>query len=291
MGSTPRAPISGVWNMFSTLFDRSHRYILTFAVLRGATSIEVVAKMKQLPPVTNLTEANGIFDLIREMENQERLMRWRWEDVGDDLEILKMPEFFFNENEAEDMVNRARKHKALIIDLRSNPGGAVISLKALLGRMFENDIKIGDRVERNKTEKMDAKSHHNPFTGKLVVLVDSRSASCSELFARMVQIEKRGVVIGDHSSGSVMESLHYNYQTGLDIVAFFGASITDADVVMTDGKSLEHVGVTPDEVMVPTAADLANGRDPVLAHAAETLGFKISPEDAGKFFPYEWPKE
>ena len=256
--------------------------------------IEVMAKMKELPPIRNLTIQGGqtdIFDVIREIENQNHLLRTQWEDFGDDLEILRLPIFFFTETEAEDMAGRARKHKALIVDLRSNPGGAVDSLKALLGRLFENDVKIGDRVERDKKENLEAKSHHNPFTGKIVVLVDSKSASAAELFARVVQLEKRGRVIGDRSSGSVMEARHYHYQTGMDIVAFFGASITDADLIMTDGKSLEHSGVVPDEVMVPTAADLASGRDPVLAHAAETLGVKVTPEDAGKFFPYEWPKE
>jgi hypothetical protein len=33
---------------------------------------------------------------------------------------------------------------------------------------------------------------------------------------------------------------------------------------------------------------LANGRDPVLALATETMGYRISPEQAGKMFPSEW---
>ncbi len=87
-----------------------------------------------------------------------------------------------------------------------------------------------------------------------------------------------------------MEAKHYNYKSGMNIVVFYGASITDADLIMTDGNSLEHRGVLPDEVVLPSAEDLANGRDPVLAHAVETAGVKLSPEAAGKLFPYEWPK-
>jgi hypothetical protein len=38
---------------------------------------------------------------------------------------------------------------------------------------------------------------------------------------------------------------------------------------------------------LPTPADLVSGRAPVLAHAAEMVGVKLSPEAAGKMFPFE----
>ena len=206
--------------------------------------------------------------------------------------ILKFPRFFFDQGEVDEWMSKARRHKGLIVDLRGNPGGAVDTLKYVISDLFEGDVKIADRVGRKESKPEVAKSRgRNVFSGKLIVLVDSKSASAAELFARVVQLEKRGVVMGDRSAGAVMEAMDYSHQLGTDFAVLFGASITQWDLIMSDGKSLEHTGVTPDELLLPTAADLANGRDPVLAHAAAGLGVKITPEEAGRMFPYEWPKE
>jgi len=252
--------------------------------------VDIAAKIQQRKRVADLT-GEDIFDLIRESETEEHLMRARFAEYGDQLIALKVPEFLFSRDEVENMIGKARKYPNLIIDLRGNPGGSVDTLKYLVGGVFDREVKIADRVGRKETKPEVAKSWHNPYSGKIAVLVDARSASAAELFARIIQLEKRGTVIGDQSSGSVMEAKHYNEKMGADTVIFYGASITEWDLLMSDGKSLEHRGVTPDEIVLPGAHDIATGRDPALAYAAQALGVKITPEAAGKAFPYEWPPE
>jgi C-terminal processing protease CtpA/Prc len=253
---------------------------------------EVATTMVQKQRILNVTDSSGttIWDMVREQETEEYLGRSRFAETEGDVGILKLPSFEFDKSEIDRMIGKARQHQALVLDLRGNPGGYTDTLEYLVGATFDKEVKIGDRVGRSHNKPMIAKTHYHPFTGKLVVLVDSWSASAAELYARVVQIEKRGTVMGDHSSGSVMEATQYTYHSGADTQFYFGASITDADIIMTDGKSLEHTGVVPDVLMLPTADDLSKGLDPVLAHAVETVGGKLTPEAAGKLFPYEWPK-
>jgi len=52
---------------------------------------------------------------------------------------------------------------------------------------------------------------------------------------------KRGTVVGDKSAGAVMEARRYSCKLGLDTIVPYRASITDADLIMTDGKSLEPI--------------------------------------------------
>ena len=85
-----------------------------------------------------------------------------------------------------------------------------------------------------------------------------------------------------------MEAMYYQESEGTDNVVRYGFSITHANLMMGDGKSLEKTGVVPDETVLPTGADLAAGRDPALARAAELAGVKLDAEAAGKLIPFEW---
>lgn len=245
----------------------------------------VSAKIHEGKADMDISEGHRKSVLLRENANEREA--WRDFEIGDTL-IVNAPGFIVAPESLDPLIVRARRHKALVLDLRGNPGGYIVTLKALISDVFDHDVKLGDTVTRKKTTTEIVKPNGTPFTGKLIVLIDSDSASAAELFARVVQLEHRGQVIGDRSSGKVMEALYHPESLGLDTKMFYGFEITEANLLMSDGKSLEDTGVIPDELVLPTADDLAAGRDPVLAHAVSLTGATLDPIAAGKLFPYQW---
>jgi C-terminal processing protease CtpA/Prc len=210
-----------------------------------------------------------------------------------DKKILfwKLPSFAIDPHDLDDQVRRSHSFEYLVLDLRGNTGGRTDALRGFLGEFFDHDVTFASEQRRKDTTPMVAKTHgKSGFQGKLIVLIDSDTASAAEIFTRTIQLEKRGTVLGDLSSGRVMESQRFVHAVPLDQenVTDYGATVTVARLVMSDGKSLEGVGVMPDERIIPTPEDLASGRDPVLARAATLAGVDISPEKAGTLFPFQW---
>jgi C-terminal processing protease CtpA/Prc len=212
--------------------------------------------------------------------------------LGKDILICKLPAYNMDDYGVDAMMNQAAGYGTLILDLRGNGGGYIDALDRMVGSVFDRDITIGSLQTRTRPDQMVGRSRgaKKAFSGKLFVLIDSKSASAAELFARVMQLEKRGMVLGDRSAGAVMESEQRNHQLGLDRAIAYGDSLTVANIIMSDGNSLEHTGVTPDEFLLPTPEDLAAGHDPVLARAVSLAGGNLSAEEAGRLFPVSWAK-
>jgi len=275
-----------------------------YAVLHPQPGKRVVVRTpegqeRELALKANVTKREKSVN-AKELENQFEEDRAdeknlaRISELSEEVMIWKLRQFDLTESKIDDTMKKARQHKSLILDLRGNGGGQVVALEKLTGNFFDHDVVIAQAKGRKEPKPMKAKTRADKaFAGKLIVLVDSQSASAAEIFARFVQIEKRATVIGDRTAGAVMQSRFRPGALG-DMssgnMVFYGASITEANVIMSDGTSLESVGVTPDELLLPTAADLAAKRDPVLARAAALLGAEITPEKAGTIFPLDKEK-
>lgn len=254
------------------------------------SALQIEAKIAQGKRVMNLADSSfDINQFIRESEDAYSESRKQFIYKQDDrLMIWQLPAFILSPTDVDSVMDEAKGKAALIIDLRNNSGGRVDSLKRLIGHFFDKDIKVGDEKTRKDSKEVIAKSKSkDAFTGKLIVLIDSESGSASEVFAKVIQLEKRGKIFGDVSAGAVMESRYFPRQVGLDTVVFYGVSVTIADLIMTDGKSLEKIGVVPDELILPTANDMANKQDVVLSKAVRSLGLEMTPEQAWNLFAKE----
>ena len=117
---------------------------------------------------------NDWMALQREYENDRRLNAHRFLDVGEDLLVWRMPAFDLPDDKVDDFIGKARKKKALILDLRGNGGGYESTMLRLIGGVFDHDVKLGDIKRRQETKPLVAKSRGaDAFKGELTVLIDS----------------------------------------------------------------------------------------------------------------------
>lgn len=279
-----------LWKIYYLFYALRPRLQLNLKVIKlNGDNVDLDIESKITPGRTILdTAGQDINKILRDRDDAYyKAVKQYYYDKVPGIFLWKMPSFSLDAEQVDRIVERAR-NSSLILDLRGNGGGRVDMVQRLLGNVFSTDVKIYDEIGRKETKSVVVKPTGGTINGKLIVLIDSESASASEVFSKVVQLEKRGTIIGDISAGAVMESQYFGHKSGVDIVVFYGVSITVADLIMKDGKSLEKKGVTPDQILIPTGKDLASRRDIVLARAFEILGHNISPEEAGKIFPNDY---
>jgi C-terminal processing protease CtpA/Prc len=256
----------------------------------GPKTLDLLASVKRRPRVVDPYVYGGnVFTFIRLEQDGGGQGRSRAREIGDKVLVWKLPSLELDEKQVDAQMKKARKKPALVLDLRGNPGGEPKVGLRMLGWLFAQDVTAGRYETRDQTEPQLVKARGaDAFQGALILLADSETASTAEVVARVIQIEKRGRVIGDRSRGSVLLGQRFEHQIGSDPVLEYSANVPVAELVFPDGQNLERVGVSPDELVVPTPEDLAAGRDPVLARALELAGVPTSPEKAGEMFPIEW---
>lgn len=262
------------------------------------TERQVVAMAKILPGRPLIT--SDVFTAERLLHHPQGWRDWekfyrlesRFKEFPGHALVWKMPSFGVPPEELDNESRKARSYPALILDLRGNSGGRDDSLRDFLSRFFDHGFTAGERKTRSASNPLKIKgSGSGAVDARLIVLVDSQSASAAEIFARAVQLQKRGIVLGDRTPGMVMgsETQMHSIAANAQVNIFYALNITVMDLVMSDGNRLEGTGVMPDERILPTPADLAAGRDPVLTRALALAGVTIDPKEASEIFPFEWP--
>lgn len=278
-----------LWWIWYVLGVLDPRPVLHLRIRHGDTTADLTVQARIGPPraIQDLTGRDGglgIHDYIVGIENRDQELHDAFA-VVDSVGILRLRHFAWETDDIDRRMRDVHDLKGLILDLRGNPGGAVRGLLHTVGLLFGDSIHVATVVSRTGSDVAWAEPDEHPFAGSIVVLIDAESASAAEILARVVQLEHRGTVIGDRSSGAVMTSQFHVHEMGASRVVVYGLSVTVSDVIMSDGHRLEWEGVTPDYIVIPTSDDLKSRRDPALARALATLGVRATPTQAGRLLP------
>jgi len=136
----------------------------------------------------------------------------------------------------------------VVLDLRNNGGGSLKEAIDLTG-LF---IKTGPVVQvKDMNGKVEIDADKNPeqvYSGPLAVLVNTFSASASEIFAGAIQDYGRGIIVGEdtYGKGTVQSALSINdLISGMD-TPLGQINLTIAKFYRINGSSTQLKGVTPD---------------------------------------------
>jgi C-terminal peptidase prc len=269
-------------NGFSASRDSFDLMMLYYRVLQPRSALQIIysrdggapqtlrldATVKQKPVVADMNNEFNFWDLLREIESDSEVT-YRYNIKGD-VGYLQIPKFIYDEEfSLNGLLKKVGNAKAIVVDLRGNPGGAIKGLSDLAGYFEPQPVVVADLVGRNKREQLKVKPRKPNFPVPMVILVDSQSFSCSELFARHFQREGRAVVVGDHTAGYATAALFYSHHVGVDTIVPYGVQVATARVIFPGNEDLEKKGVTPDQFCIPTGADLAAEKDPCRDKAYE----------------------
>lgn len=158
----------------------------------------------------------------------------------------------------------------IVLDLRSNPGGRLMEVEAVLACFLPRGEEWARRTGRSgrvvllRTET-NCWGREAPVTNDLAVLVDGSSRSAAELTPAALQQSRRAVVVGEQTAGAVLISQDTALPDGGRL------SLSRADLIMRDGRRLEKNGLAPDQVVARTVEDRRAGRDPQLEAAIALL--------------------
>lgn len=190
--------------------------------------------------------------------------------------VIKITEF--NEttpSQFKEAVNKAIKDGAtgLVFDLRDNGGGTVDSVIEMLDFLLPNG-KLGYKIDNTGKKTILGNSDKHQINLPMVTLVNSRTASASELFVSTLRDFKKASTVGVTTYGKgVMQSL-------IKLTDGSAVNVTTAHFFPPSGQAINGVGIKPEyEVKLKgeleaNLASIKPEQDTQLQKALEVLNSK-----------------
>lgn len=142
----------------------------------------------------------------------------------------------------------------IIIDLRSNPGGSLQEVVKMSGLFIENGPVVQVKSRGRRPEVLSDTDPSVQYDGPLVVLVNSFSASASEILAAALQDYDRAIIVGSNSTfgkGTVQRFIDLDrmLRGNSEVKPLGQIKLTMQKYYRIDGGSVQLKGVVPDVIL------------------------------------------
>lgn len=175
--------------------------------------------------------------------------------LEDDIGYINLPTFYSNwrgsgsgtcsSDMAKEILKLERDNiKGLIVDLRFNGGGSLPEAIDLCGIFIDEGPLCVTHSQFEGAKSIKDPNRGTLYDGPMIILVNTYSASASELFAGIMQDYNRAVVVGDTTYGKGSVQNLYDSEDGSS-----GVKITTEGFYSIDLKSHQKTGIIPDIVL------------------------------------------
>ena len=153
----------------------------------------------------------------------------------------------FNENSDKQFFKKIKKFEkendpiGYILDVRNNPGGLLNKAISITDFFLDDGEIVSTKGRRvSETRKFFARQGDGIKGKPIIVLINSGSASASEILAGALKDHKRAIILGETSYGKG------SVQTIIPLKNGGGIRLTVSKYYLPSGQSISEIGVSPD---------------------------------------------
>jgi carboxyl-terminal processing protease len=166
---------------------------------------------------------------------------------------------------------KAKHVKAVILDLRGDPGGYLNAAVGVSSLWLDNGKTVVQERRGNTVVGTETASGDNILNGlPTIVLIDAGSASASEITAGALHDNNAAQLVGEKSFGKGSVQQVEKLSDGSEL------KITIARWYTPNGKNIDKQGIKPDITVSSDGVNVAEGKDPQKDKALQILQSKIS---------------
>lgn len=234
-------------------------------LIRGPKGTEVRLTVKKADGGTKIIPIIRDIVVLEETFARSAIIQNSYSHKG--IGYIKLPKFyadFQNKNGrscAKDVRIELEKLKAegvdgIVLDLRNNGGGSLMDVVDMAGLFIDQGPIVQVRSRYGDPQVLEDTDKSVVYDGPLAILVNSSSASASEILAAAIQDYKRGIIVGTPTFGKGTVQRFFdldNYVRGENEFKPLGSiKLTTQKFYRINGGATQLKGVTPD-VVIPDA--------------------------------------